>query len=165
MTQQKLKLSKDIGDIGDQICPFEVFIYHIPEVKVGSTYNLEKRIKQQGYELSEVEVLMRVLKSNCTYNHIWSMEQVLARQLGLRDEHDGNRIAVNRVRASKEMSRPRSYILTQHNVPNTFCVDDASTFEGIHGLSAGLLSRAANPKARHKFVTVDGVKFTARYAD
>ena len=34
MTQNNLKLSKDLGDNGDQLSQKPIYIYHIPGVKV-----------------------------------------------------------------------------------------------------------------------------------
>lgn len=159
------KLSKDIGDVGDKICPVTVFIYHIPGVKVGSTYNLERRIKEQGYTLDDVEVLYQIIANTSSFNHIWSLEQVAARQYGFQGEHQGQRVAVNRVRASRKVKYVRAYVVTQTDAPCAFYVDEPGQFEALHDLAPGALSRAANPKSENKYITLDGAKFTVRYAD
>lgn len=164
MSNITTKLAKDMGDTGDQICPHVIYIYHVPGVKVGSTYNLEDRLKAQGYDLSEVEVLYRIIPNTSSYNHIWRQEQITARQLGLKDEHNGNRLAVNRARVSKTLTRCRPYVLTQVDAPCTVFVLNAREFEAEHNLSKGVLSRAANPNARQRYVVVDGGKFSVRYA-
>jgi hypothetical protein len=45
-------------------------------------------------------------------------------------------------------------------------VQDASDFEAKAGITPAAISRTANPKqARQKYITLDGVKYTAIYAD
>ena len=51
MTQNELKLSKDLGDIGDQLSEKPIYIYHIPKVKIGSAYNVSNRVRAQGYDI------------------------------------------------------------------------------------------------------------------
>lgn len=165
MTNINTKLSKDMGDVGDQICPHEVFIYHVPNIKVGSTYNLEDRLKAQGYDPSAVEVLYRIIPNSSSFNHIWKMEQMAARQLSLRDEHNGNRIAVNRVRASNAMRSTRSYVVTHVSAPCSFLVDEAGEFERLHDLPHGSMSRAANPNVNNRLLTLNSEKYRVRYAD
>ena len=159
------KLSKDLGDFGDTICTVDVFIYHIPGVKVGSTYNLESRLKAQGYTRDDAEFLYRIIANTSSFNHIWSMEQIAARQYGFRDEHQGQRIAVNRVRAEKKVRYVRAYVLTQVNAPCAFYVDEPGQFEAVNGLAPGALSRAANPNTDSKYIRLDGSKFRVRYAE
>jgi hypothetical protein len=159
------KLSKDLGDFGDTICTVDVFIYHIPGVKVGSTYNLESRLKAQGYTRDDAEVLYRIIANTSSFNHIWSMEQVTARQYGFRDEHQGQRKAVNRLRASRKVRYVRAYVLTQVNAPCAFYVEEPGQFEVLNGLLQGSLSRAANPNTDSKYIILNGSKFTARYAE
>ena len=100
MTQNNLKLSKDLGDNGDQLSQKPIYIYHIPDVKVGSAYNVRRRVMEQGYDLEDVEIICRIIPNAMSFNHIWRTEQIEARKRGYDDEHDGQRIAVNRVRAS-----------------------------------------------------------------
>jgi hypothetical protein len=171
MNNEPLKLSRPLGDIGDAICHKEVFIYHIKDTKVGSTYNLEKRTAEQGFDLEDVEVLVRLIGGHMTYNHIWRIEQILARSLGFQDEHDGNRHAVNRVRASRLTDRSRSYRLTKvtnltdTTTPETILVERASEFEGEHDLFAGVLASCANPKKRNKYVELSSSKYAVEYND
>jgi hypothetical protein len=165
MSNVTTKLAKDMGDTGDQICPHVIYIYHVPGVKVGSTYNLEDRLKAQGYDLSEVEVLYRIIAHTSSFNHIWKMEQVAARQLGLREEHNGNRIAVNRARAAKTMRNMRSYVVSHVYAPCSFLVDEPGEFERLHDLPHGSLSRAANPNVNNRLLTLNGEKYRVRYAD
>ena len=76
------------------------------------------------------------------------------------------RIAVNRVRASGGINNSRVYILTNTETGEELFVQDAAEFEERHKLTQTVICRTANPKqTRQKFITVDGVKFTARYAD
>ena len=171
MNNQPLKLSRPLGDIGDAICDKQVFIYHVKDTKVGSTYNLEKRIAEQGFDLDDVEVLVRLIGGHMTYNHIWNIEQILARSLGFQDEHEGNRHAVNRVRASRQTDRSRSYRLTKvtnltdTTTPETILVERASEFEDKHDLSAGVLASCANPKKGHKHVELGSCKYAVEYND
>ena len=45
-------------------------------------------------------------------------------------------------------------------------VQDASDFEAKAGITLTIISRTANPKqVRQKFVTIDGVRYTADYAE
>ena len=159
------KLSKDIGDEGDDICAVDVFIYHIPGVKVGSTYNPDQRISRQGYNPDDAEILYRIIGSTSSFNHVWAMEQIAARLYGFRDEHQGQRKAVNRVRASQKVKNVRAYVVTQTDAPCAFFVDEPGQFEVLNGLLQGALSRAANPNTDSKYIILNGSKFTVRYAD
>lgn len=161
-----LNLSKDLGDHGDQIPKKPIYIYHIEGVKVGSAYNVKRRSMEQGYDLEDVEILYQIIPNTMTFNHIWRTEQFEARMRGYKDEHDGNRIAVNRVRASGGINRSRQYVLTNTETGEEHFLDDAAGFEEKHELTQAIICRSANPKqARQKFVTINGVKFTSRYAD
>lgn len=163
---KQVKLSKDLGDNGDQLSQKTIYIYHIPDVKVGSTYNVKRRVMEQGYDLEDVEILYQILPNSASFNHIWRMEQLEARMRGYPDEHDGNRLAVNRVRASGGINNRRSYILTNVETGEEVLVQDASDFEAKAGMTPAVISRTANPKqVRQKFITVDEVKYTATYAD
>ena len=45
-------------------------------------------------------------------------------------------------------------------------VQDASDFEAKAGINPAVISLTANPKqVRQKFVTIDGVRYTADYAE
>ena len=77
-----------------------IYIYHIPGVKVGSAYNVKRRAMEQGYDVEDIEIICRIIPNAMSFNHIWNFEQIEARKRGYDDEHDGQRIAVNRVRAS-----------------------------------------------------------------
>ena len=159
------KLSKDLGDDGDTICTVDVFIYLIPGVKVGSAYNPEQRISRQGYSPDDAEILYRIIGNTTSFNHVWAMEQIAARLYGFRDEHQGQRKAVNRVRASGKVKNVRAYVVTQTDAPCSFYVDEPGQFEDVNGLAPGALSRAANPNTDSKYIILDGAKFTVRYAD
>ena len=163
---KQIKLSKDLGDNGDQLSQKTIYIYHIPDVKVGSTYNVKRRVMEQGYDLEDVEILYQILPNCMSFNAIWRMEQLEARKLGYRDEHEGNRIAVNRVRASGGINKRRSYTLTNTETGEKVLVPDASAFEVKARITDTIISRTANPKqVRQKFVTIDGVRYTADYID
>ena len=171
MNIQPIELSRPLGDIGDAICKKKVFIYHVKDTKVGSTYNLEKRIAEQGFDLDDVEVLVILIGGHMTYNHIWRTEQVHARSLGYQDEHDGNRHAVNRVRASRMTDRSRSYRLTKvtnltdTTTPETILVERAAEFEDKHDLFTGVIASCANPKKSHKHVELGSCKYAVEYTD
>ena len=163
---KQVKLSKDLGDNGDQLSQKTIYIYHIPDVKVGSTYNVKRRVMEQGYDLEDVEILYQILPNSTSFNHIWRMEQLEARMRGYPDEHDGNRLAVNRVRASGGINRQKSYILTNVETGEEVFVQDASDFEAKAGITPAIISRTANPKqVRQKYITVDGVRYMADYAE
>ena len=163
---KQIKLSKDLGDNGDQLSQKTIYIYHIPDVKVGSTYNIKRRAMEQGYDLEDVEILYQILPNSMSFNAIWRTEQLEARLRGYPDEHDGNRRAVNRVRASGGINKRKSYILTNMETGEKILVQDASDFEAKAGMSPAMISRTANPKqVRQKFVTIDGVRYTADYAE
>lgn len=161
-----MKLAKDIGDNGDQLSRKTIYIYHIPDVKVGSTYNVKRRVMEQGYDLEDVEILYQIPPNYMSFNAIWRTEQLEARLRGYPDEHDGNRIAVNRVRATGGINKRRSYVLTNMETGEEILVQDASDFEAKAGITPAIISRTANPKqVRQKFVTIDGVRYTADYAE
>ena len=135
-------------------------------LKVGSPYNVKGRVMEQGYDLEDVEILCRIIPNAMSFNRIWRTEQIEARKRGYEDEHDGQRIAVNRVRASGGINNSRAYILTNTDTGEELFVSDAAEFEERHKLTQTIICRTANPKqTRQKFITIDGVKFTARYAD
>ena len=161
-----MKLAKDTGDNGEQLSRKTIYIYHTPDVKVGSTYNVQRRVMEQGYDLEDVEILYRILPNCMSFNAIWRTEQLEARLRGYPDEHDGNRIAVNRVRATGGINKRRSYVLTNMETGEEILVQDASDFEAKAGITPAIISRTANPKqVRQKFVTIDGVRYTADYAE
>ena len=165
MAQNELKLSKDLGDIGDQLSEKPIYIYHIPKVKIGSAYNVSKRVRAQGYDIDDVEILWTIPPHTMSLNHIWRTEQLEARLRGYDDEHNGNRIAVNRVRATGGINSSREYILTEVETGEEVFVSDAAEFEARYKLTPTIISRAANPNQQQRYVTVDDTKFTARYAD
>ena len=164
--KKQIKLSKDLGDNGDQLSQKTIYIYHIPDVKVGSTYNVKRRVMEQGYDLEDVEILYQILPNSMSFNAIWRTEQFEARKRGYPDEHDGNRIAVNRVRASGGINKRKSYTLTNTETGEEILVQDASDFEAKAGMTPAVISRTANPKqVRQKYVTIDGVRYTADYVE
>ena len=71
MTQNNLKLSKDLGDNGDQLSQKPIYIYHIPGVKVGSAYNVKRRAMEQGYDVEDIEIICRIIPNAMSFNHIW----------------------------------------------------------------------------------------------
>ena len=73
---------------------------------------------------------------------------------------------VRRVRASGGINKRKSYILTNMETGEEGLVQDASDFEAKAGINPAFISRIANPKqVRQKFVTIDGVRYTADYAE
>ena len=157
-------LSKPYGDDSDQICSYEMVIYHVPNVKVGSTNDLKTRLKAQKLRPEDVEILLKVPANSASYNHLWRMEQMNARMLGLPSEHEGNRLAVNRVRTGP-LGQSGTYVLTNCETGATTTVSEAGRFERKHDLYQSALSKAANPNSSTKSVTLDGVKHTVAYAD
>ena len=156
-------LSKPYGDDGDQICPEQMVIYHVPNVKVGSTNNLNTRLKAQKLRLEDVEILFKVPANSSSYNHVWRMEQVSARMFGLPSEHDGNRIAVNRVRTGT-LGQSGIYVVTNLETDVSTTVSEAGQFERKHDLTQGVISSCASPNRSQKYVTISGVKHTVAYA-
>ena len=165
MMSKQIKLSEDFGDCGDEITHKTIYIYHIRGVKVGSSTNYKRRVKDQGYDPEDVEILMQVIPHCTTYNHVWVMEQVESLKLGYAQEHEGQRLAVNRTRSSGVMNKSRNYILTSTDTGVETTITDAAGFELEHELSRAYLSRIANPKTQNKFLTLDGIKYTVSYAD
>lgn len=157
-------LSKPYGDNGDQICPEEMVIYHVPNVKVGSTNDLKTRLKAQKLRPEDVEILFKVPANSATHNHIWHMEQVNARMLGLPSEHEGNRLAVNRVRVGK-LGASRKYTVTNIETGRSFDVTGAGAFERTHELGQGELSQAANHRHNRKHIILNGKKHVVEYAE
>lgn len=161
-----MKLSKDLGDNGDQLSQKTIYIYHIPGVKVGSTYDVKRRVMEQGYDIEDVEVLFQIIPRNMSFNHIWRIEQYEARKRGYSEEHEGNRMAVNRVRAKDGINPRRRYILTNTETGEETLLEDASALEVKADLTRAAISRTANPnQTRQKFIYLDGVQYTATYAD
>jgi len=157
-------LSKPYGDNGDQICPEEMVIYHVPNVKVGSTNDLKTRLRKQHLTLADVEVLFTVPANSATHNHIWRMEKMNARMLGLPSEHEGNRLAVNRVRVGK-LGASRKYTVTNIETGRSFDVTGAGAFERTHELGQGELSQAANHRHNRKHIILNGKKHVVEYAE
>ena len=156
-------LSKLYGDNGDQICPHEMVIYHVPKVKVGSTNDLKTRLSAQKLRLEDVEILLTVPANSATRNHIWRMEQMNARMLGLPLENEGHRQAVERAR-SWSLGQSRNYNVKNSETGVSTTVSDAGQFERKHDLNQSALAAAANPKHARKYVTLNGVKHTVTYA-
>ena len=156
-------LSKPYGDNGDQICSYEMVIYHVPNVKVGSTNDLKTRLSAQKLRLEDVEILLKVPAYSATRNHVWNMEQMNARMLGLPSEHEGNRLAVERVR-SGSLGQSLNYDVTNLETGVSTTVSDAGLFERKHDLNQSALSKAANPKHTRKHININGVKHTVAYA-
>ena len=150
-------LSKPYGDNGDQICSYEMVIYHVPDVKVGSTNDLKTRLSAQKLRLEDVEILLKVPAYSATRNHVWNMEQMNARMLGLRSEHEGNRLAVERVR-SGSLGQSLNYDVTNLETGVSTTVSDAGLFERKHDLNQSALSKAANPKHTRKYININDVK-------
>ena len=157
-------LSKPYGDDSDQICSYEMVIYHVPNVKVGSTNDLKTRLKAQKLRPEDVEILFKVPANSSTHNHIWHMEQVNARMLGLPSEHEGNRLAVNRVRTGP-LGQSGTYVLTNCETGAITTVSEAGRFERDNKLCRKAIADAANPKNSRKYVPINGVKHTVTYAD
>ena len=62
--------------------------------------------------------------------------------------------------------RRRGYMLTNVETGEEVLVQDASDFEAKAGITHTIISRTANPKqVRQKFVTIDGVRYTADYSE
>lgn len=159
---KQVKLSIDQGDDGDEISHKPIFIYHVRGVKVGSSSDYKRRIKEQGYDLEDVEIIMEVIPNCTTRNHVWIIEQVEALKLGYPAEHDGHRQAVNFLRSSKRL---RKYVMTNTETGAETVITDAAAFELQHKLPRCCVSHAANPNSRARFVTLHGVKHTVTYDD
>ena len=57
-------------------------------------------------------------------------------------------------------------MLTNVETGEEVLVQDASDFEAKAGITHTIISRTANPKqVRQKFVTIDGVRYTADYSE
>jgi len=167
--RNKMKqLSNPYGDNGDQICSYEMVIYHVRGVKggvkVGSTNDLKTRLSAQKLKLKDVEILLTVPANSATRNEVWNMEQMSARMLGLPSEHEGNRLAVERAR-SWSLGQSRNYNVKNSETGVSTTVSDAGQFERKHDLNQSALAAAANPKHTRKHVNVNGVKHTVAYAD
>jgi hypothetical protein len=159
---KQVKLSADYNDLGDEITRKPIYIYHVVGVKVGSSTNYQRRVKEQGYDLEDVEILMQVIPHCTSCNHVWFIEQIEALKLGYSPEHNGQRQAVNRLRSSKRL---RSYVLTSTETGEETVITDAAAFELQHKLARCSVSRVANPKNRSKFLYLDGVQHSVAYAD
>jgi hypothetical protein len=133
-------------------------------VKIGSAYDVPRRVRAQGFDMEDVEILWTIPPHTMSLNHIWRTEQLEARVRGYDDEHNGNRIAVNRVRATGGINSSRQYILTEVETGEEVFVRDAAEFEARYKLTPTIISRSANPNQQQRYVTMDDTKFTARYA-
>ena len=133
-------------------------------MKIGSAYDVPRRVRAQGFDMEDVEILWTIPPHTMSLNHIWRTEQLEARVRGYDDEHNGNRIAVNRVRATGGINSSRQYILTEVETGEEVFVSDAAEFEARYKLTPTIISRSANPNQQQRYVTVDDTKFTARYA-
>ena len=72
------------------ICDKQIKIYHIRNVKVGSSCRLEARLKQQGYQVDDCEVLATIEANTLTYREVWETEQDYAVMKGFEPENEGN---------------------------------------------------------------------------
>jgi hypothetical protein len=146
---------------GDKICTEDAYIYVHPGVKVGSAIgDLDRRLEQQG--LTRDDVTYWIILRNChTHDDIWTLENRLARRLGLPVEYGNQRLLVGDARSRSR----RSYIVTNTETGDTFRVEHAGRVERRHNLSPGSFSRAASSKSTAKFVVLDGIKHTAAHAE
>jgi hypothetical protein len=150
--------SMQYGDIGDTICPYEVLIYATEE-KVGSTYThqFSTRMRAQGIDLEEVEVLMRIPANSTSQNTIWQMEQVAAVAYGHSRERDHSRHFVTAAR-----SQLPKWVFTLHSMKgdHTVAVNDAPAFETTHALGNQALHRAANPSVKNYRIIIGAASYT-----
>jgi hypothetical protein len=156
--------TKDKGDIGDEICPYDVAIYVIPGVKVGQTIDFKTRMKAQKFESDRRQIYMIVPASMASHNDIWEWENRLAYRLELPGEHEGQRKAMLRSRFGN-FGGAREYNVTNTITDANIAVSDPGAFERNYGLNQGALSACANPKHAQKHIKINGVKHTVSYAD
>lgn len=66
----------------------EIKIYHIPNVKVGQTNNIERRMKELGH--SDYEVLLTIEPNTQSMRTIWEWEVEFQKKYGFKPEHEGH---------------------------------------------------------------------------
>lgn len=160
---ERTEWTKDKGDIGDEICPYDVAIYVIPGVKVGQTKDFKTRMKAQNFECDRRQINMNVSANMASHNDIWEWEDRLAYRLGLPVEHEGQRKAMLRSRL-ENFGGAREYNVTNTVTGANIAVSDAGAFERNHDLNQSALSACANPKNARKHIKIKGVKHTVSYA-
>lgn len=160
------QLTNPKGDAADQVCTEEMVVYHVhgEGEKIGSTNDLPRRLKQQKLDPADVTKVMIIPKGTATGNEIWEIEQRCALMVGLKPEHEGNRLAVNRVRVGK-LGASRKYTVTNIETGRSFDVTGAGAFERTHELGQGELSQAANQGHNRKHIILNGKKHVVEYAE
>ena len=155
------------------ICDKQIKIYHIRNVKVGSSCRLETRIKQQGYQVDDCEVLATIEANTLTYREVWETEQDYAVMKGFETENEGNwatfynthtKNVMNdpAVRAKVSESFSKSYDIYTSGGVWVCLVADPVGYAKKHNLNSNVLTDAANPNNTQKWFHIDGVPHTAR---
>jgi hypothetical protein len=158
--------TKPVGDEGDVMCPEQMYIYIIPDVKVGSTNSIKQRAKQLERPPEDLHVLTIVPAGCMTLNGIQHMEDIEGWKHGFTPDHNGQRMSAVRARLGNNgIGVGRPYVLTSVDTGTSFTVTHAARFERANKLCRNAISNAANPKQSRKHVTVNGVKHTVDYAD
>ena len=154
-----------MGDMGDVVCPDEMYIYIIAGVKVGSTRNIKQRAKQLGYPPEALHVLVIVPAGCMTLNGIQRMEDIEGLKHGLIPDHNGQRLSAVRARLGNNgIGVGRSYVLTSVTTGTSFPIKHAARLERDNKLCSGAISKAASPNQRRKYVNINGVNHTVTYA-
>ena len=148
----------EVGSEALTLYPYEVLIYGT-EHKVGSTvaYRFNTRMKQQGIDLEDVTILLKIPANTSTLDMIWQMEQATAVAHGYDPEpvYIGDFVNRQRSKVTKWI-----YHLTSVDGDHTVTVTDPKLFEVNHKLYDGNLNHAASPNVRLKQVVVGGVAYT-----
>ena len=85
----------------------EVIIYEIPNVKVGSTYDIKKRMRAQGNP--DYRVVQVIEPNTLTVRECWEQEQDWAIRLGYEPEHEGHWLFVETFRGKKNLWNDLEY--------------------------------------------------------
>jgi hypothetical protein len=83
-------LERTKQDNHQTICNKTIQIYHIKNVKVGSSSQVETRLKQQGYQVDDCEILHTIEPNTMAYRDVWELEQSESADRGYYVEQEQN---------------------------------------------------------------------------
>ena len=148
-------LSKPYGDDSDQICSYEMVIYHVPNVKVGSTNDLKTRLMAQKLRPKDLEILLKVPANSASYDHDLAHGAGESPDAGFASPNTkATRLAVSRVRTgSLGRLEPTSSPTVKLGPPQP-CRKQVDLSESTICLKVPYRS-AANPNSNTKYVTLE----------
>jgi hypothetical protein len=167
-------------DTHNKPCEKQMTIYHIKGHKVGSSCDLQRRLKSnqrrvlksQNLEETSIEVLHTIKPNTLTYREVWELEQECARERGYNVESENHYLLFlrshtnnhNKLRGA-QVSSTRVYNLRKSDGSLYVKVDDPVGFALKHNFTKSALRNAACVKHSRRYLKIGGEKYTVEYAD